>query len=356
MEQNSVHRAIRLLAGLALAVTAAGTSAKAMPPEDVFAYTGPDRQQKLEEGAKKEGKILWYTTMILDQRSRPLAEAFRKNYPFVEVQIVQLDTGPLIQRALGEFNAKKFDLDMIEGNLPVPLALKNVGALAKFRSPQIAGLPPAVVDPDGYFVADREVPLGFGYNTNQMKEPPKSFDELLTPAMKGKLTTNDSVQAATYFGAMARDKGMDFVRQLATQQVMVYSNMSSNAVTDLVASGVAVSTFPTSVGQVVSRRDKGAPIAWAPLGKALTALGLFGALANSPHPHATALFLDFLISEDGQKTMVSTGEGGTRVGLQNRYGGYVFEKQYLDTSIPQAEYLSTIKSWTDLFNSMMVKR
>ena len=332
--------------------------AAATPAEDVFAYAAPDRQQKLEEGAKKEGKILWYTTMILDQRARPLAAAFRKKYPFIDVAVVQLDTGPLVQRSVSEFNARKLDLDVVEGNLPVALALKDVGALAKFRSPQMAGLAPAVIDPEGYFVADREVPLGFGYNTTLLPEAqvPKSRDDLLNPVLKGKLSTNDSVQGAIYFGAILREKGEDFVRKLAVQQITVYSNMSSNAVTDLVASGVAVATFPTSVGQVTSIRDKGAPIAWTPLGKAFTVTGVLGALANSPHPNATALFLDFLISDDGQQTMVSTGEGGTRIGLANRYGGYVFEKQYLDTSIPQAEYLNTIKNWANMFNSIMIKR
>jgi iron(III) transport system substrate-binding protein len=187
-------------------------------------------------------------------------------------------------------------------------------------------------------------------------QAPKCLDDLLSPALKGKPSSNDSVQGAIYFGAIVREKGEDFGRKLAAQQVTVYSNMSSNAVTDLVASGVAVATFPTSVGQVTSMRGKGAPIAWSPLGKAFTVTGVLGALANSPHPNATALFLDFLVSDDGQQTMVTTGEGGTRIGLANRYGGYVFEKQYLDTSIPQADYLSTIKNWTEMFNSTMVKR
>jgi iron(III) transport system substrate-binding protein len=356
--QEPARRIVALLVVLILATAVPCMPAQATPAEDIFAYAGPDRQQKLEEGAKKEGKILWYTTMILDQRARPLAAAFRKKYPFIDVAVVQLDTGPLVQRSLGEFNARKLDLDMVEGNLPVALALKGVGALAKFRSPQMAGLPPAVIDPEGYFVADREVPLGFGYNTTLLPQAqaPKSRDDLLSPALKGKLSTNDSVQGAIYFGALMREKGEDFVRKLAAQQVTVYSNMSSNAVTDLVASGVAVATFPTSVGQVTSIRDKGAPIAWSPLGKAFTVTGVLGALANSPHPNAAALFMDFLIGDEGQQTMVGTGEGGTRIGLANRYGGYVFEKQYLDTSLPQAEYLGTIKNWTDMFNSIMVKR
>jgi iron(III) transport system substrate-binding protein len=326
-------------------------------PEAIFAYTGADRQQMLEDGARKEGKVLWYTSEILDQRARPLAETFRKKYPFIDVQIVQLDNGPLVQRATEEFNAKKYDLDIIEGGLVVALPLKGMGALAKFVSPEFSAIPAGARDPDGYFVGDREIPLGFGYNTKITPEAqgPKSFDDLLAPAWKGKLSTNDSTQGATYFGGILQQKGEDFARKLATQNVIVES-MSSNAVNELVAAGTVASTFPTSVGQVAFSRKAGAPIAWSPLGKAITLLGVIDVMSHSPHPHAAALYADFLISDEGQKALVQTQEGGTRIGLQNQYGGYEFEKLYFDTSVPQSEYVGDIKKWAESFNSILAKR
>ena len=42
---------------------------KPTTPAEVYAYTGADRQQILEEGAKREGKILFYTTMTVNERS-----------------------------------------------------------------------------------------------------------------------------------------------------------------------------------------------------------------------------------------------------------------------------------------------
>jgi hypothetical protein len=43
-----------------------------------FTYTGADRQQLLEEGARREGKVLWYTTQILNERAVPMANGFMR--------------------------------------------------------------------------------------------------------------------------------------------------------------------------------------------------------------------------------------------------------------------------------------
>src|SRR5712692_3616484 len=53
---------------------------------DIATYRGADRQQRIEEGARREGKLVWYTALIVNQAVRPLVDAFREKYPFVEVE------------------------------------------------------------------------------------------------------------------------------------------------------------------------------------------------------------------------------------------------------------------------------
>src|SRR4030095_16348869 len=55
--------------------------------EEVAMLRSSDRQKILVEGAKKEGKLSFYTTLIVDQVVRPLKEAFEKEYPFVQRQL-----------------------------------------------------------------------------------------------------------------------------------------------------------------------------------------------------------------------------------------------------------------------------
>ena len=48
----------------------------------------------LVEAAKKEGRVVWYTTLIVNQAIRPLQEAFEKKYPGVKLQYSRADDAP----------------------------------------------------------------------------------------------------------------------------------------------------------------------------------------------------------------------------------------------------------------------
>jgi ABC-type Fe3+ transport system substrate-binding protein len=213
-----------------------------------------------------------------------------------------------------------------------------------------------VQDPDGYFVADRENPLGFVWNTNAVPESegPKTFDDLLDPKWKGKLSTNNTSQAVQFFGAMVLLKGEDFVRKLAQQDHRVQS-LAANAVTQLVESGELVATWPASIGRVAIGRAKGAPEAWAPFEQSPTALGYVAVSANAAHPYSTMLLVDFLLSKEGQDVMATTGEGGTRAGTNNQYGGYNIQSFYIDSAVPQDEYDAQFKKWDALFKELFMK-
>src|SRR5215475_8187027 len=52
--------------------------------EDVALMKSAERQKLLIESAKKEGKVTFYTGLIVDQVVRPLKEGFEKEYPFVQ--------------------------------------------------------------------------------------------------------------------------------------------------------------------------------------------------------------------------------------------------------------------------------
>ena len=347
------------------APTAARTTATSAPAstapktaQEVFLYSGADRQAILEEGAKKEGKVTWYTSLIIADRAKPLADAFMKKYPYVSVEPTFLDSDALVARAVQEFNAKKYDLDYVEASYPGVTGLKAAHVTAKFTSPSIGdAFPKEVIDPDGMFIADRENPLGFTWNTDLVPEAqgPKTYDDLLDPKWKGKIATNNQSQGIQYLGAVSLIKGDAFLPSLAKQNLSVQS-LASNAVIQLVASGEVVGTMPAAVGQVTAAKKKGAPLAWSPLDKAPTALGYSAVAANAPHPYATALFLDWLLSKEGQDTMASTGEGGVRLGTANNYGGHEnMTKFFMDTAVPQDQYLATYKKWTDTFNSTFVQ-
>ena len=78
--------------------------------EDVAMMKSADRQKILIEGAKKEGKLMWYTTLIVDQVVRPVKEAFEKEYPFIQVEFYRGNAENLVRRMLAEYQAKRYDV------------------------------------------------------------------------------------------------------------------------------------------------------------------------------------------------------------------------------------------------------
>ena len=61
---------------LAVALAAAPEVARAESPDDILLYKGPDREQKLIEGAKKEGQVVIYAALIQNQAMRPIVDGF----------------------------------------------------------------------------------------------------------------------------------------------------------------------------------------------------------------------------------------------------------------------------------------
>ena len=80
--------------------------------EEVALTNIANRQTLLEEGAKKEGKLLCYTTVIVNQA---LKDAFEQKYPYVQVEYHRADSETLTQRMLAEYQAKRYDVDVLDG-------------------------------------------------------------------------------------------------------------------------------------------------------------------------------------------------------------------------------------------------
>ena len=66
-----------------------------IPPAKLAAQS--PQQTALIEGAKKEGKLVWYTSMAIDL-SKPLLDAFTKEHPFIKGDLVRAGNEQLTNR------------------------------------------------------------------------------------------------------------------------------------------------------------------------------------------------------------------------------------------------------------------
>jgi hypothetical protein len=65
-------------------------------------------------GAKKEGQLVYYATMTLDQ-SRVTVDHFEKKYPFLKVTLFRTGGGPLLNKLFAESPGSRHDWDVVVG-------------------------------------------------------------------------------------------------------------------------------------------------------------------------------------------------------------------------------------------------
>jgi iron(III) transport system substrate-binding protein len=343
--------------GLALLIVAMmssvgwGQTKKPRTLDELVGYTGPDRHQILLDGAKAEGKLVWYTS--LSGVYRELVDAFKRKYPDVAVEVYRAGSTDLGPRLLNEAQAGRYVADALESTPGLLMLLRERGILKSYVSPELARYPDeAKTKADGarvFWVTDREAYLGFGYNTRLIApaEVPKNFQDLLKPELKGKLAVTTESSSSRMIGTIIKYKGEEFVKRLRAQEIRLFK-ASSAGFLDLIAAGEVAGSFVVFQNQVNVKKEKKAPVDWVPLDAVAANAGGSAVIANAPHPHAALLFTDFILGADGQKLME-----------QFRYGvawkDYPFKREYIERGMSSAEYETAEDKWLQLTRSITKK-
>ena len=121
--------------------------------------------------------------------------------------------------------------------------------------------------------------------------------------------------------------GREYLDKMADQEVSV-QDMAPAALMNLVVSG-EVPLSPTIFdANVTIARQKGAPVEWRPLEPVVTTVGSAALMSKAPNPHTALLFIDFLLSKEGQQLIMKGGLWSPRedVGTVDQK----FKKSYLD--------------------------
>src|SRR6185312_8912507 len=105
--------------------------------DGILTYQGPDRSEKLIEGAKKEGQLVYYSAMIVNQALRPLTAAFQKTYPFIKMTYWRGDSEDIASKLSAEMRANNPLGDVVEGTGIGELAVR-AGFAQPTWSPQLA--------------------------------------------------------------------------------------------------------------------------------------------------------------------------------------------------------------------------
>ena len=268
---------------------------------------GAERQQRLHEAAKGEGEAIVYANMDVSAM-KPLTDGFMKRYPGTKAASVHFSGASIITRIETEARAGKPISDVVlSGQLGVLALIENKIA-ARYRSPEREFYRDGLKDKDGLWTAYMTNVMVSAYNTRQVKkeESPRSVDDLLKPRWKSKLTMDN--QSYVWFGTMLQylgeEAGLRFMKRLNEQNIS--HQRGRRLMTQLVAAGEFDMAVETNLNSVLTLRRQGAPLSFAPIQPFFLSPSLVFMSANAPRPYTGALFIDYLLSEEGQKIVMST--------------------------------------------------
>jgi iron(III) transport system substrate-binding protein len=267
-------------------------------------YQGADREQRLIEGAKKEGELTLYTSMQMES-SAPLQKAFEEKYG-VKFRIWRGAGKDILRRAVTEAQANRADLDIVESDGFALEALYRETLLQAVKSPYHADLIPEALRPQGQWVGTRVNIFTSVYNTNLVKPAtlPKSYQDLLNPAFKGKLgiEADDYDWFGMIVGLLGEETGVKLFRDIVATNGMSVRK-GHTLLTNLVAAGEVPIGLTVYMQNADVAKKNGAPLDWFLIPPAMARPNGIALAKRAPHPHAALLFYDFMLS-DGQQIML----------------------------------------------------
>jgi iron(III) transport system substrate-binding protein len=262
------------------------------------------------EAAKKEGKVVWYTSLALTSAEK-VAKLFEAAYPGIKVEVHRTGSERILQRVMQELQANLKIADVVHtSDAGHYVLLKDKKLLMKYTPAGIDGFPAAFKDKDGYHYGLRATVNVIAYNTKIIPaaEAPKTWKDLLDPKWKGKLVTAHpgySGVIATHVLALVQLHGWDYFKQLAQNKPMLVQSAVDPS--GIVASGerpIAADGGDYTFYQV---KKKGNPVEivfpkeGVPLVVSPSAITSF-----APHPNAAKLFTDFIFSRELQQVLADS--------------------------------------------------
>jgi iron(III) transport system substrate-binding protein len=270
----------------------------------------------LIQGAKKEGALVIYTSMTVDQAQK-LNDAFKARYPFIQPAMFRAVGERLLTKIMTEAQAGKQDFDVVQSAETQAYFLKKRNLLAKYVSPEVKNIQKQFFDADGYWTAVYMMPNVIGYNTRLLKrnEVPKSDEELLHPKWKGKIGMDHSKPEwfSWKLKRMGEEKGLAYMKKLGAQEFKLYSGLT--ILTGLLAAGEFPLVLNTYLHNVEDAKRKSAPVDWVAQDPVFTKFQPIGFGSKAAHPNAARLYIDFMLGEEGQKIIASFGRVPTRRGI-----------------------------------------
>jgi iron(III) transport system substrate-binding protein len=276
-----------------------------------------ERTRALEAGAKKEGSVSFYGTMSVKD-AQVLTDIFHQQYPYMKVRHIRLGSSPLLSRILTEHRGGRRDVDVVGITGPGAQVVIDNGLIDPYFSPEKPAIRNDFVSPKGLWYAVELYLVVVGYNTKLVAPAgvPKSYDDLLDQKWANSISLDQTDE--DWFHVLANEWGeeraTDYLSRLMKLNPKLHRGRELRA--QMVAAGEFLLGATLYDYRVRNLKRQGATIDSVALPPIMAFPNVAMLARYAPNPHAAALFIDFLLSETGQKLIESElGRDPTRKGL-----------------------------------------
>jgi iron(III) transport system substrate-binding protein len=275
--------------------------------------------------------LVYYGTLPIDE-FLPLARVFNGRYRSMALQQYFSPRDGILSRTLTEARAGRHAVDVVQVDLSYGFQLLNANLVHPYpisgRNQYFDG----TFDPAGYWHSMYYLTTALIYNTNSVKaeQAPKSYEELLSPAWKGKMLFDPEAGyiLAAMEAAWGREKAVGYLARLAKQDLSY--RRGGTLTTQVVTSGEYPIGIAINGETSAAIREKGAPLGFKVLAPSIVKPeGLFLA-KNAPHPHAALLFAEWVLSEEAQSFLAGKlGKGSAMKGAKSKFKDFQIKPDFV---------------------------
>jgi iron(III) transport system substrate-binding protein len=236
-----------------------------------------------------------------------LIKGFRDKYG-VDIEVTRLTTGTLGQRLTAEADSGTTVADIVIGTDKLFVqAMTAKGYYAPIEQVSGAASFPAAAKTQTSVIVGR-VPYSMIWNTNEVGEPPTSWQRLIDPKWKGRVMTIDprvtGVSPTLWYALMRKTYGDQFLKALG--QNVTFSSSAVPGMQQVAAGAQAI--YAPAVHQItIGLKEKGAPVDEAFLDPTVASDNLLSVISKAPHPSVARLFAGYCLSVEGQALLNKDG-------------------------------------------------
>ena len=267
------------------------------------------------EKARQEGKLRVYGTWDVPEYTA-YSKPFRERYPFIDIAYTRATRQDRSMRPLIALREGRVVVDVISGIGSNIFAFREQEALMKLDDlPGFKATLADLKDPDGLWVGHQLNYWCASYNTKKVKaeDLPKTWDDFLDSAKWGKGRIGMGNRPNLWLLPLADVKGQawadQFARDLFAKNRPQLRKEGMNAMINLVIIGEIDIAIPSAQYRLGELKEKGAPIAWHCPDPVPTAVQIVGAIKQTPNPYASKIYVNWLLSREGQLAQYAAMEG-----------------------------------------------